>query len=217
MRMGKQVLYNLTVIFEPEGGAAALHANRRVGFREFRLVTGAINDDADANGSGNHTMRWEVNGKAVFSRGANVVPMEELEGRASALALRTMVESAAAGGMNTLRIWGGGLFFYDAFYDAADELGLMIYHDLMFIEQGHGPCCPFYACASGWSNAGHPYNDSCQCAGTPAETQHAELLHQMRRLAPHPSIVIWDACVRVFVRIAALCCAVLYRIQCRAC
>ena len=37
--------------------------------------------------------------------------------------------------MNTLRIWGGGLFFYDAFYDACDELGLLILHDLMFIEQ----------------------------------------------------------------------------------
>jgi len=53
---------------------------------------------------------------------------------------------------------GGGLFFYDAFYDAADEFGVMIYHDLMFIEQGHGPCCPFYGAASGWSNAGHSYN-----------------------------------------------------------
>jgi beta-galactosidase/beta-glucuronidase len=56
-----------------------------------------------------------VNGVPVFARGANVVPMEELEGRASALALRTMVASAAAGNMNTLRVWGGGLFFYDAF------------------------------------------------------------------------------------------------------
>ena len=134
-------------------------------------------------------------------------------------------------GMNTMRIWGGGLFFYDAFYDAADEFGLMIYHDLMFIEQGHGPCCPFYGAwlctktdgmftkidrictknggfctksegcftkkmhhagaASGWSNAGHSYNASCDCAGESADTQHAELLHQLRRLSSHPSIVIW--------------------------
>ena len=91
-------------------------------------------------------------------------------------------------------IWGGGVFFYDTFYDAADELGIMIYHDLMYIEQGHGPCCPFYGAASGWSNAGHAYNVSCECTGDAADTQHAELLHQMRRLSAHPSIVVWDAC-----------------------
>lgn len=96
--------------------------------------------------------------------------------------------------MNTLRIWGGGLFFYDAFYDRADELGLLILHDLMFIEQGHGPCCPFYGAASGWSNAGHAYNVSCECEGEAAGTQKAELLHQLRRLSAHPSIAVWDAC-----------------------
>jgi hypothetical protein len=64
----------------------------------------------------------------------------------------------------------------------------------MFIEQGHGPCCPFYGAASGWSNAGHAYNVSCECAGDAAATQKAELLHQLRRLSAHPSIAVWDAC-----------------------
>ena len=166
VRMGAQPLYNLTVLFEPEG-APGLSATRRIGFREFQLTTrDPAADDADANGSGNHSLVWVVNGVPVFARGANVVPMEELEGRASALALRTMVESgepqqrcskfrpaivstvkklrfgtAAAGNMNTLRIWGGGLFFYDAFYDACDELGLLILHDLMFIEQVSTAAC----------------------------------------------------------------------------
>ena len=203
VRMGEQNLYNISVQFAPEGGEGSsssssapppISASRRIGFRDFKVITAAPGDDEEANGSGNYTMRYQVNGQAVFSRGANVVPMEELEGRASALALRTMLESAAEGGMNTLRIWGGGLFFYGAFYEAADELGLMILHDLMFIEQGHGPCCPFYGAHSGWSNAGHAYNVSCECVGEAAATQHAELQHQMRRLAPHPSIVIWDAC-----------------------
>ena len=123
--------------------------------------------------------------------------------------------------MNTLRIWGGGLFFYDAFYDACDELGLLILHDLMFIEQvntdrlqiircfslgcvchtdgtvtqGHGPCCPFYGAASGWSNAGHAYNVSCTCEGEAAATQKAELLHQLRRLSAHPSIAVCECSV----------------------
>ena len=57
---------------------------------------------------------------------------------------------------NTIRLWAGGVYEYEAWYDAADEFGLVVLHDLMFIEQGHGPCCPFYACASAWSCHQHP-------------------------------------------------------------
>ena len=77
----------------------------------------------------------------------------------------------------------------------------MILHDMMYIEQGHGPCCPFYACASGWSCHGHPNvkdNTSaaldCSCETEQAETQRREIQHQMRRLSHHPSIAVWEAC-----------------------
>ena len=66
-------------------------------------------------------MLWRVNGGAVVSRGANMIPMEELEGRMSGIAHRQLVKSAADGSFNTLRVWGGGMFLPDAFYDAADE------------------------------------------------------------------------------------------------
>jgi len=70
--------------------------------------------------------------------------------------------------MNTLRIWGGGIFYYDAFYDACDAMGLIMYHDMQYAQQGHSP--------------------------TPDPLQDAELRHQVRRLSHHPSIVIWDGC-----------------------
>ena len=60
------------------------------------------------------------------------------------------------------------------------------------VTQGHGPCCPFYGAASGWSNAGHAYNVSCTCEGEAAATQKAELLHQLRRLSAHPSIAVCE-------------------------
>ena len=52
-----------------------------------------------------------------------MIPMEELEGRMRADALKTLVKSAADAGFNILRNWGGGIFYPDAWYDACDEFG----------------------------------------------------------------------------------------------
>ena len=94
--------------------------------------------------------------------------MEELEGRHSDGAHRRLVQSAAEGGFNTFLLWRGGIFQHDAWYDACDELGILIYHDAMFAQGNHAP------------------------AVTPMQT--AELQYQVRRLAEHPSVAIWDGC-----------------------
>lgn len=163
--MGTQPLYDINVsvtsgsvatasITANAGGSTTIRASpssvhataRRVGFREFAYVTANDTDPkvvAEATrlgveGTGNHTAAWRVNGALVFARGANVVPMEEVEGRRSVAALTSMLVSAAEARMNTLRIWAGGIFFSTRFYQLCDELGLMVYHDLMFIEQVGG-------------------------------------------------------------------------------
>ena len=50
----------------------------------------------------------------------------------SAMAHRQLVQSAVDGGMNTLRVWGGGMFLPRAWYEACDELGILVYHDMMY-------------------------------------------------------------------------------------
>lgn len=200
---GAQPLYNLSATFTPsmhgasaaQGVAAAaaaaaaggeqpqgvrvaggqpVTAVRRVGFRFFALVTGNDTDPAyvaaskGKDGTSSLGMLWRVNGAAIFVKGANMIPMEELEGRMSASAHRQLVHSAADGGMNVLRVWGGGIFLPRAWYEACDELGVMVYHDMQY-SHGHGT----------------PQNDA---------TQDAELRHQIRRLASHPCIVVWDGC-----------------------
>ena len=55
---------------------------------------------------------------------------EEFEGRQSADAYSALVASAAAARMNMLRVWGGGLFLPNVFYDACDAAGVMVYHDV---------------------------------------------------------------------------------------
>ena len=152
-------------------------AVRRLGFRVFALVS--INDTdpaavaaaavAVSNVTGTHGMFFRVNGAAIYSRGANMIPMEELEGRLDGEAHRILVQSAADAGMNTLRVWGGGIFYPTSFYDACDEHGLLVYHDMQYASTGGGSHGPI---------------------ATP--TQDAELRHQIRRLSHHPAIVLWD-------------------------
>eukprot|EP00937_MAST-01D_sp_MAST-1D-sp2_P002784 g2784.t1 len=198
--LGPQRLYTLTARAYGSGQSQPSESTRTVGFRSVALVT--VNDTdplvvaaaSGQQGSGNFSMFFRVNGVPLFSRGANFVPMEEFEGRASVAATVRLVKSAAEAGFNMLRIWAGGVYQYSAFYEACDALGVLLYHDMMFIEQGHGPCCPYYACASGWSCAGHPYNASCDCDTPAGDHQRAEIVHQVRRLAHHASVVVYDGC-----------------------
>jgi len=173
--MGDQPLYDLSVTFEPNNTpSASVTAHRKVGFRYFALVTGNDTDPAyvtkaaSEQGTDSHGMYFRINGAAFWSKGSNVIPMENLEGRMNGEAHRIMVRSAADGGMNTLRIWGGGIFMPDEFYDTCDELGLIVFHDMMYAQLGHAPA--------------------------KTVVQDTELRHQVRRLSSHPSIVIWDGC-----------------------
>ncbi|CAE7551663.1 MANBA [Symbiodinium sp. CCMP2592] len=172
--MGEQHLYELGVQFKGDDLTGLTRTTRRIGFRYFALVTGNDTDPAyvarasTEEGTESQGMYFRINGAAFWSKGANVIPMEELEGRMLGKAHRVMVRSAAEGGMNTLRVWGGGIFLPDEFYDACDELGLVVFHDMMYAQRGHAP--------------------------ERTHVQDTELRHQVRRLSSHPSIVIWDGC-----------------------
>ena len=84
-------------------------------------------------------MLFRVNGGAIFARGANMIPMEELEGRMNAEAHTQLVRNAADAQFNMLRVWGGGMFLPDAWYDACDDYGVMVFHDMQYAQSGHAP------------------------------------------------------------------------------
>lgn len=181
-------LYDINVSFTPSGGggfggfdgrggggmAPAVTASSRVGFRTLALVTA---DDSDPSklagvlGSGTLTMRIKLNGADLSVRGANWIPLEELSARATDAAHVAAVASAAAAGMSILRIWGGGIYPCEAFLAAADAAGLLLYVDAMYASQA----------------------DSHHFAADTAE-QRAELVYNVRRMAPHPCVAIYDAC-----------------------
>ena len=107
--LGEQPLYDLSVRVSA-GGRGVVQGSRRVGFRFFAIVTGNdtnpqyVEQNAEADGTDTQGMRFRINGAPIFVRGANVIPMDNNEGRYTAEAHRRMVLSAAQGNMNILRI-----------------------------------------------------------------------------------------------------------------
>jgi beta-mannosidase len=133
---------------------------RRIGFR-----TVALDTSADERGS---AFTLVVNGTPIFARGVNWIPDDVLPTRLDAARYRRRLEQAAAAGVDLVRVWGGGLYESDDFYDACDELGLLVWQDFPF------------ACAA------YPEEQPLR-----SEVE-AEARENVARLAPHPSLALWN-------------------------
>ncbi|MDG6109908.1 glycoside hydrolase family 2 protein [Dactylosporangium aurantiacum] len=144
---GDQPRYPLTV------RAGADTWTRRIGFRTVEL-------DPDA-------FRLTVNGRPVFVKGFNWIPDDCFPARVTADRLRARVGQALDAGANLLRVWGGGRYESDDFYDLADELGVLVWQDFLF------------ACAA------YPEDEPFR-----GEVE-AEAREQVTRLVWRPSLVLW--------------------------
>lgn len=121
--MGEQCLYDLEICLKRDD--APVHSLlRRIGLRTFELIT---EDD-----TWGQSFVFAVNGVRFFAKGANWIPADAFYNRTSPAHLRSLVKSAAEANMNMLRVWGGGVYESEAFYDLCDELGLCVWQDLMF-------------------------------------------------------------------------------------
>lgn len=150
---GAQVLHVLDV--ECDGQLV----RRRIGLRRIELL-----DHPDEAGA---RFAFRVNVRELFCRGANWIPADALPSRASPELTRTLLQAAVDANMNMVRVWGGGFYEQDVFYDLCDELGLMVWQDFMF-------ACNLYP-------------------STPeflAEVR-AEVDYQVRRLGHHASVALW--------------------------
>lgn len=115
---GAQALHTLTVT--TLGGRAI----RQIGLRDMRLVS-----EPDAAG---RSFAFHVNGRPIFAKGANWIPADALHGRITQDGVRDLLQSAVDANMNMIRVWGGGRYEPDWFYDLCDEMGIMIWQDFMF-------------------------------------------------------------------------------------
>ncbi|WP_116244834.1 glycoside hydrolase family 2 protein [Nocardiopsis sp. FIRDI 009] len=155
---GDQPLYELAVEARADGRVCDTW-RRRVGFR-----TVAVADEPDDRGTG---FAIAVNGRRILVRGANWIPDDTFPSRVDGARYRERIEQACAAGVNLLRVWGGGIYESDDFYQACSELGVLVWQDFLF------------ACAA------YP-EDEPIAAEVAAEARDAVV-----RLSPHASLAVW--------------------------
>jgi beta-mannosidase len=159
-RSGAQPLYKLVATLQGDNATLDKRA-LRLGLRRLRLVQEPLVDEPGT------TFLFEVNNTPLFCGGANWIPDDSFLPRISPERYRAQVQAAADANMNMLRVWGGGIYETDAFYDACDELGLLVWQDFAF-------ACGLYP-AMEWFQA-----------SVKAEAEAA-----VRRLRHHPSLALW--------------------------
>ncbi|MEU4744399.1 sugar-binding domain-containing protein, partial [Actinosynnema sp. NPDC023658] len=156
---GDQPLYDLTVALLADGRQVDA-VQRRIGFRTVTV-------DTEPDGFGT-PFTFVVNGERVFAKGANWIPDDHFLTRVTPERLARRIDQAVGANMNMLRVWGGGIYETDDFYDACDERGVMVWQDFPF-------ACAFYA-------EEEPLRGEVE----------AEARENVTRLVAHPSLVLWN-------------------------
>jgi beta-mannosidase len=119
---GNQPLYTLSVYNQGQ-----LVGSRLIGFRTVELAQ----HDYGPNINGT-SFYFIINGHPIYMKGSNWVPPDSFQERVTDERLERLLRSAKLANMNMLRVWGGGIYERDSFYEMADRLGIMIWHDFMF-------------------------------------------------------------------------------------
>jgi beta-mannosidase len=145
---------------DASGGAIVLdQRTTRIGLRRFRLVR-----EPDQWGE---SFEFEVNGQRIYGVGANWIPGDSFPARVTRESLRAALGRARDLNMNMLRVWGGGLYESDDFYELCDELGLLVWQDFPY-------ACSYYP----------------EDPGT-LKAVRREARENVRRLRSHPSLALW--------------------------
>lgn len=159
---GEQPLYEYVICQKTEDGKIESQKSGRFAFRSITLDQSPINKD-------NLNFAILVNGKRIFCRGSNWVPAECMTGTISEQRYNSLLLSAKNANINMLRVWGGGIYESNCFYDYCDQYGIMVWQEFMF------------ACSEIPDDDANFVNEIIE-----------EAVYQLQRLQNHPSIVIWS-------------------------
>uniref|UniRef100_UPI00398ECDF8 beta-mannosidase isoform X2 n=1 Tax=Pristiophorus japonicus TaxID=55135 RepID=UPI00398ECDF8 len=158
---GDQSGYNMTLTFTVSG-ESHIEKTIMVYFRTVELMQQPV------LGSPGLSFYFKINGLPIFIKGSNWIPADAFQDRVTFDVLQNLLQSTVDANMNALRVWGGGVYEQDEFYNLCDKLGIMIWQDFMF-------ACALYPTDLNFVNS-----------------VKAEITHQIRRLKSHPSIIIWS-------------------------
>jgi len=156
--LGEPYLYAAELrIFQ--GGVMRESLRDRIGLRNIELI-----QEEDDQG---RSFYFQLNGVPIFAKGANYIPQDVFIPRVTDEQYQSLIRSAREANMNMLRVWGGGFYEKDVFYDLCDEMGILVWQDFMF-------ACSMY-----------PGNEGF------LEKVRLEAEENVVRLRNHPSIALW--------------------------
>ncbi|MEI6456269.1 MAG: glycoside hydrolase family 2 protein [bacterium] len=156
--MGNQDMYLMTHEVS-QGDEIVGKGEKRLGLRTIALI-----QEEDSHGK---SFYFRVNGLPVFAKGANYIPQDNFVPRVSDSNYRALLTDAKNAGINMLRVWGGGIYENDIFYDLCDEMGIMVWQDFMF-------ACAMYPGDKGF-----------------LDNVKVEAIQNIARLRHHPSLALW--------------------------
>ena len=156
--LGEPNLYEFTTIIDLKSATVDTQ-NIRTGIRSIKVV-----NETDKDGA---SFYFVLNGVPVFAKGANYIPSDNFLPRVTREKYRKTIQDAVDVNMNMLRVWGGGTYEEDYFYDLCDENGIMVWQDFMF-------ACSMYP-----------------SEGAYLENVKYEAIDNIKRLRNHPSISVW--------------------------
>ncbi len=155
---GEQFLYNFEINLIIDNKCCNKKPYR-TGLREVKLI-----QEPDETGK---SFYFQVNRIPIFAKGADYIPMDMLLPRVKNKAYKKLLNAAKDANMNMIRVWGGGIYENDIFYDLCDELGLLVWQDFMF-------ACALYP----------GYNEF-------SESIKQEAIDNVKRIRSHPCRVLW--------------------------
>ncbi|HYH13394.1 MAG TPA: hypothetical protein VD789_13635, partial [Thermomicrobiales bacterium] len=160
--LGQPYLHDLTVELLAGDDVVAVNT-QRVGVRSLKL-----DQSPDPEEPGTRFFRFVLNHVPIFAKGADWIPCDSFVGAIEGERYTRWLEDARDANMQMLRVWGGGIYEHDHFYNECDRIGILVWQDFMF------------ACAA------YPEDDP-----TFVEEVDLEARYQVRRLRSHPSLAVW--------------------------
>ncbi|KDQ51573.1 glycoside hydrolase family 2 protein [Jaapia argillacea MUCL 33604] len=127
---GGQTLYVLEILLLGDNEFLLDQQTKRIGFRDVQLIQEALKEP-DQYGTGT-TFLFQVNGVRIFIGGSNWVPADSFLTTITSERYRAWLTLLKEGNQNMVRIWGGGVYEPDVFYDTCDELGILVWQDFQF-------------------------------------------------------------------------------------
>lgn len=157
---GEHPLYSLKLrLTKLDSGELLDEYTSNVGLRTLSLCRDKMGDGED--------FAFVVNGIKIFAMGANYIPEDQIIPRCSDERSRKLLESCADANFNMIRVWGGGYYPSDGFYNICDELGLLVWQDFMF-------ACSIYRATDEFMS-----------------TVRQEIIDNVTRIRNHPSLALW--------------------------